>query len=91
MVSCGVRLLWMSLIVEFQGLAPEDMPDTSEEAARTDESFTQADRLHEDETQPMREKADQKLDRSFAKVTIALVLWLVGSVALGEIISHFSR
>jgi hypothetical protein len=39
----------------------------------------------------MSEKADQKFNRTFVKVTIALALWLVGSVALGEIISHFSR
>jgi hypothetical protein len=31
------------------------------------------------------------LDRSFAKVTIALALWLLGSIGLGLIISHFSR
>ena len=32
-----------------QGLTPEDMLDTSEEDARTQENFAQADRLHEEE------------------------------------------
>lgn len=39
----------------------------------------------------MSDKASQKLGGSFAKVAIALALWLVGSVGLGEIISHFLR
>jgi hypothetical protein len=34
-----------------QALTPEDMLDASEEDARTEENFKQADRLHEDETQ----------------------------------------
>jgi hypothetical protein len=32
-----------------QGLTPEDMLDTSEEDARTQENLAQADRLHEEE------------------------------------------
>lgn len=35
-----------------QALTPEDMLDASEEDARTEENFKQADRLHEEETQP---------------------------------------
>jgi hypothetical protein len=46
-----VKILWMSLIEGFKALTPEDMLDTSEEDARTEENFKQADRLHEEETQ----------------------------------------
>lgn len=38
-----------ALDARIQGLTPENLLDTSEEDAATDENFRQADRLHEEE------------------------------------------